>query len=773
MKHFVLSCLACIWCLFASTAPAWSQQPTADAVAGAVASVLPPGYEGPPAPVPPEVITRDGARVTVRAVEVTTPFRVDGKLDEAAYATVKSMSDFIQNDPRPGQPGTEKTEVWIFYDKQNVYVMARLWESEPETIMATEMRRDASVFNDDNFAWSFDTFYDRRNGFVFEVSASGGWLDGQVANERSLNRDFNPVWGVKVGRFEGGWTMESAIPFKSLRYKTGQTQIWGFQARRFNRKKNEVSFLTPLSAAHGRAGHFRSSLSATVVGLRSPSGSRTLEVKPYATSSVTTDVNARPSPLSNDPAWNGGLDVKYSITQNLTSDFTYRTDFAQVEADEQQVNLTRFNLAFPEKRDFFLENSGTFTFGGATQVGTGNNATQSDTPQMFYSRRIGLNGGRVIPMVAGGRTTGRVGAYSLGGIYVRTDEEEVSASPANNFAILRLRRDLARRSSVGALFTNRSAGVGRNGSNQAYGLDTIVAFSDVFAVNAYWARTDTPGRSNASQSYRAQLDYNADRYGLQLERLSIDPDFNPEIGFVRRADMRKNFGEFRFSPRFRTSKRIRRIFFTNGFTQVQNSTGRTESRLWEGEFAIDFMNSDRFAFQRSAQYEYLPTDFAISPAAGITLQKGNSYDFGEWSLTYNFGRQRPLSGNVTATRGSFYSGDRTSLTLAQGRVNVTSKFSFEPTYTLNNVELEEGAFTSHLLGSRINYTTSPMMFTSALVQFNSDTKTISANVRLRWQYEPGSEFFIVYNEQRDTQFTGFPEMQNRALIFKINKFFRP
>jgi hypothetical protein len=195
--------------------------------------------------------------------------------------------------------------------------------------------------------------------------------------------------------------------------------------------------------------------------------------------------------------------------------------------------------------------------------------------------------------------------------------------------------------------------------------------------------------------------------------------------------------------------------------------------LWEGEFAIDFMNSDRFAFQRSAQYEYLPSNFVISPAAGITLPAGNSYDFGEWSLTYNFGRQRPLSGNVTATRGSFYSGDRTSLTLAQGRVNVTSKFSFEPTYTLNNVDLEEGAFTSHLLGSRINYTTSPMMFTSALVQFNSDTKTVSANVRLRWQYEPGSEFFIVYNEQRDTQFTGFPEMQNRALIFKINKFFRP
>ncbi|MGE3705502.1 MAG: DUF5916 domain-containing protein [Vicinamibacterales bacterium] len=709
--------------------------------------------------------------MTVRAVQVGTPFRVDGRLDEEAYTTTKSMGDFIQNDPRPGQPGTERTEVWLFYDRQNVYVMARLWESEPGSIMATEMRRDASVFNDDNFAWSFDTFYDKRNGFVFEVSASGGWLDGQVSNERSLNRDFNPVWGVKVGRFEGGWTMESAIPFKSLRYKPGQTQVWGFQARRFNRKKNEVSFLTPLSAAHGRAGHFRSSLSATVVGLQSPAGTRTLEIKPYVTGSLSSDVNAQPTALRNDPTGNAGLDVKYAITQNLTSDFTYRTDFAQVEADEQQVNLTRFNLAFPEKREFFLENSGIFTFGQAGGGGTPGGTNQSDVPQMFYSRRIGLNAGRQIPMDAGARTTGRVGRYTLGAIYVRTAEEEVSSSPANNFTVLRLRRDLFRRSSIGALFTNRSIDVRQAGSNQMYGLDTLVAFSDVFQVNAYWAQSQTPGRSDANQSYRAQLDYNADRYGLQIERLSIDPDFNPEIGFVRRVDMRKNFGEFRFSPRFRTSKRFRRIFFTNGVTQVQNSTGRTETRLWEGEFAIDFMNSDRFAFQRSAQYEYLPADFQI--ASGIVLPKGTSYDFGEWSLTYNFGRQRPLSANVTATQGSFYNGERVSLTVAQGRVNVTSKFSLEPTYTLNSVDLEEGSFTSHLLGSRINYTTSPMMFTSALVQFNSDTKTVSANVRLRWQYEPGSEFFIVYNEQRDTSLSGFPGMQNRALIFKINKFIRP
>ncbi|MEQ1872077.1 MAG: hypothetical protein ABL961_18835, partial [Vicinamibacterales bacterium] len=206
MKQSLLSFSALIACLLCSRAPARAQQPAAAVpVQQGGSAMLPPGYQGPPAPVPPEVITRDGARVTVRAVEVATPFRVDGKLDEVAYATVKSMSDFIQNDPRPGQPGTEKTEVWLFYDKQNVYVMARLWESDPGGIMATEMRRDASVFNDDNFAWSFDTFYDRRNGFVFEVSASGGWLDGQVANSPSRTPRKIPKRNMPVtdGGFDG------------------------------------------------------------------------------------------------------------------------------------------------------------------------------------------------------------------------------------------------------------------------------------------------------------------------------------------------------------------------------------------------------------------------------------------------------------------------------------------------------------------------------------------------------------------------------------------
>ena len=229
---------------------------------------LPFPIDGPPPPVPPAVVARDASgRVTVRAVRLTAPLRIDGRLDEEVYATVPAMSDFIQNDPVEGAPTTQKTEVWVFFDDDHVYVVGRCWESNLERMIATEMRRDGAIPRNDNFAWSFDTFYDRRNAILFEVSPLGGRIDAQVTNERQISANWNPVWKLDVGRFDGGWTVEAALPFKSLRYRPGRAQIWGFQARRKNLWKNEMSFLTPVPRAVAGQGHFRSSLSATLVGL--------------------------------------------------------------------------------------------------------------------------------------------------------------------------------------------------------------------------------------------------------------------------------------------------------------------------------------------------------------------------------------------------------------------------------------------------------------------------------------------------------------------------
>lgn len=730
--------------------------------------VLPDSFEGPPPPELPSVVARDSSgRVTLRTVRLPGPLSVDGRLNEPIYVDAPSISDFIQNDPAEGQPATERTEVWLFFDETNIYVVARCWESRPDRLMATEMRRDNTrIVRDDNFAWLFDTFYDRRNGYIFEVSAVGGRLDAQVTNESQLTIDWNPVWEVAVARFENGWAMEAALPFASLRYRPGEAQVWGFQARRVNRWKNETSYLTPLSAAQSNRGHFRASLAATMVGLVVPSGSRTLEIKPYVISDLTTDLNPMPE-ISNELGRDVGLDVKYGITQNVTADFTFNSDFAQVEADEQQVNLTRFSLFFPEKREFFLENQGTFGFGGVAT--SGRQAGASDTPVLFYSRRIGLNQSQVVPIVAGGRLTGRLGGFSVGVLNIQSDVETALGAPATNFTVVRLKRDLLRRSSIGALFTGRSVNLDGAGSNEAYGVDGAFGFFDDLTINTHWARTQTPGRTDDDLSYRAQLDYAGDRYGVELEHLVVGENFNPEVGFVRRHDMRRSFGLFRFSPRPVSIEGVRKFSWTGSVNYIENGSGVLETRAWDGEFGIELENSDLFAVGYSNSYEFLPRPFQI--AADVLLPIGG-YDFSAGRLGYDFGPQRNVSGNVLVEFGEFFSGRKTALTVSRGRLSLTPQVSLEPIYSINWIDLLEGVFTTHLVGTRATYTLTPLMFTSALVQYNSSIDAVSANLRFRWEYQPGSELFVVFNEERDTTTRRFPDLTNRAFIVKINRLFR-
>ena len=723
---------------------------------------------GPPSPLPPAVITRDDAGgVTVRAVRVDDPLRMDGRLDEAVYGRVEAISGFIQNDPDEGAPATEKTEVWLLYDRDHVYIVAKCWETRPDRRVASEMRRDNTrIVRDDNFAWSFDTFYSRRNAVLFEVSAVGGRLDAELTNESQVNTDWNPVYDVAVGRFDGGWTMEAALPFKSLRYRGAGPQVWGFQARRVNRWKNESSYLTPLSAAQGLRGHFRASLAATLVGIDAPPASRLVEVKPYVISDLTTSVTRTP-PVSNDVSGDLGLDVKIGVTQGLITDFTVNPDFAQVEADEQQINLTRFSLFFPEKREFFLENQGIFSFGGAAT--SGRQAGASDTPILFYSRSIGLSAGREVPLDMGGRLTGRVGAFTLGALNIQADADPAVDAASTNFTVLRARRDILRRSSVGAMFTGRSDAKQVPGSNEAYGVDGNFGFYDDLTINTHWARTRTSGLEGNDTSYRGQLDYAGDRYGLQLEHLLVGDDFNPEVGFVRRRDMRRSFADVRFSPRPQSIALVRRFVWNGSVTYVENLEGVVETREAIGAFTVEFENSDQFSLTGARTFEYLPEPFPI--ASNVTLPVGG-YDFAFMSVGYNAGQQRRLSGNILIEHGTFFSGHKTTLGVSRGRASVTNQFSIEPTYSFNWINLAEGSFTTNLVGTRATYTMTPRMFASALVQYNSSIAAVSANVRFRWEYSPGSEIFIVFNEERDTDARQFPTLTNRVLIIKVNRLFR-
>jgi hypothetical protein len=507
------------------------------------------------------------------------------------------------------------------------------------------------------------------------------------------------------------------------------------------------------------------SLAAPLTGIIAPSGARNLEIKPYLISNATGQRTADRG-VVNDLTGDVGLDVKYGVTESLTADLTYNTDFAQVEADLQQVNLTRFSLFFPEKREFFLENAGTFQFGGAATNAFGGGA---DTPILFYSRRVGLERGRAVPIDGGGRLTGRIGRYSFGLLDIQSGDDEVAQASATNVSVVRLKRDILRRSSIGLMATGRHEGRVGVGNNLAYGVDGTFSFLTNLIINTYWARTDTKGLSGQDTSYRTQLDYAGDRYGVQLERLVIGDDFAPGVGFVRRDDMRRSFAQFRFSPRPRASRVVRRYFYAGSLAYVEDGVGTLETRERDGEFAIEFQNADRFRVNYNGSYEFLPAPFRI--ATGVTLPVGE-YAFDSLSVGFNRAVRHRISGNLSAEYGTFYNGHKTALGVSAGRFSLSPRISVEPTYSVNRADLLQGSFTTHLAGSRVTWTPTPLMFTSALVQYNSDTHALSANVRLRWEYRPGSELFVVYNEDRDTLARRFPDLASRAFIVKVNRLMR-
>ena len=719
--------------------------------------------DGSPPPEPPAVVTRDArGRVTLRAVRLSAPLVLDGRLDEPVYETVPAVSDFVQQEPAEGAPATEQTEAWIFFDDRNLYISARCWDSHPERMIANEMRRDRSTSQNENFAVMLDTYYDRRNGFLFHANPLGGMFDADIRPE--LNRDWNGVWDVKTGRFDGGWTVEIVIPFKSLRYRTGQSQVWGVNMRRIVRWKNEVSYLNPVPASFGMRAVFQASHAGTLVGLGVPSASSNIEIKPYAISDLTTNRTTTPA-IDNDPGGDVGFDFKYGVTESLTADLTYNTDFAQVEADEQQVNLTRFSLFFPEKREFFLEGQGIFDFGGVRSAG----GRGGLTPILFFSRRIGLSQGQAVPIDVGGRLTGKVGPFMVGALHIQTAAVPLSGAPATGFDVLRLKRDILRRSSIGALITRRSVSDVGAGSSATYGVDGTFSFYDNLDLNTSIARTATPGLAGDDLSYRAQLDYNADRYGLQVERLVVGEQFNPEVGFVRRGDVRRSFGSLRFSPRPRAIAAIRKLSWDGSVDYITNGAGRLETRTVEGGFGIDFENNDRFRAGYTRNYEFLAEPFRIR--SGVTIPVGG-YGFDDWQLAYTLGRQRKVAGNFSFSRGSFFGGDRTSVGIGRGRIEVTPQLSVEPGVSFDWVDLPEGSFTSLLVSARTTYSVTPRMFIGALLQYNASRASISTNVRLRWEYVPGSEFFVVYTEERDSLTPRFPALENRALVVKVNRLFR-
>ena len=792
-----------------TTAPA----PAAPLRGGAGGFTVVGATDRPPAPVPPAVIARDALRrATIRAAKLATGLRLDGRLDEPVYEIVPAIDDFIQQEPDEGAPGTERTEVWILFDRDHVYVAGRLWDSAPpEAWVANEMRRDTSQLRENDTLWvAFDTFNDRRNGVAFYTNPLGAIGDFQITNEGNPNGDWNPVWDVRTGRFDGGWTVEMEIPFKSLRYRQEAAPVWGIQMRRLVRRRNERTYLTPVPISIGRRGLFRVSDAAQLVGLELPAAGRALDVKPYAIGGSTT-AGAGDGSFDTAGDADGGLDVKYGVTRNLTADFTLNTDFAQVEVDEQQVNLTRFNLFFPEKREFFLEGRGIFDFarGGGPSMrdsalrrigggGGGGGRGAGNAPTLFYSRRIGLGeGGQVVPIRAGGRITGKVGPFDLGALSIQTGDAAYpgggaaggavgaagagapdgtgapQGAAATNFTVVRVKRDVLRRSSVGALFTNRSVSIAGDGANRVFGADGTFSFYENVSLVGYVARTDTPGYEDRDLSYQGQFTYAGDRYGLSAEHLVVEDNFQPEVGFLRRDNFRRSYASARFSPRPRSIEAVRRFRLEASLDYIETAdTGIVETREAQIGFSTEFESSDRVGVTVVDNYEFLLEPFAAGP--GVTLPVGG-YSFRDVETSYTIGAQRRLTGILRVRTGQYFNGTIRSVGFSRARLALTPELAVEPTVSVNWIEMPQGSFRNDLYLSRITYTFTPRMFFSGLLQYASASGTLSTNLRLRWEYSPGSEFFVVYTEDRDTdplRPDRYTMLRNRGLAVKLTRLFR-
>ncbi|MBI4442387.1 MAG: carbohydrate binding family 9 domain-containing protein [Acidobacteria bacterium] len=670
----------------------------------------------------------------VYAQYTNTKITIDGELTEPAWETAEPAKGFTQTEPTEGAPASEWTEVRILYDDKNLYIGAYCHDRNPQRIVINDIGRDYDAGQQDYIAVVLDTFNDDRSGFYFATTPAGGQRDQQFMNEgRDTNIGWDGIWYSESRIHEDSWTAEIAIPFNTLRFNRAKSQVWGVQLLRRIRRDDEAAYWAPIPRRHnalrgiGMAGDLR--------GIENAEPGRNLTVKPYVLGGIQ-QLPSRGKGTAGD--FDAGLDLKLGVTPSLALDLTLNTDFSHVEADAQQVNLTRFPLFFPEKREFFLENAGIFLFG----------ATQGNEALLFHSRKIGLAGGEPIPILGGARLTGRAGSNYLGLLNIQTRSE--GAVPATNFTAARLRRDFLSSSNVGMIFLNRQSGQPAD-YNRAFGLDSnFLFFQTKLRISSTLAKTLTPSRRGDDRLSKLEGEWQSNLVRFTSSFVDVQKNFNPEMGFVRRPGRKIILNEFDFKPRLRRETRLG-SFVRNISTLLTSehallSNGSTETKLLRPRLQIGFQDASIFQARYTQNHERLIRPFEIS--SGVVIPDGD-YRFNDFLLSYNSDVSKALSGNVSYSWGDFYNGEKTTLNLG-ARFRPSFKLSASIEYNKNNVHLPAGGFTTHLLQNRFDYTFNSKMFLNAFVQYNSDTKLVSANIRFRFIHRPLSDFYVVYNEQRDT-----------------------
>lgn len=709
--------------------------------------------------IPPETESHpdsggDSYQRTLQAHRVEKPPQLDGLVDEPLWKLIKPATGFIQRNPEEGKPSTENTEVRILFDDENLYVGIICFDSQPEEIVINQNRRDGLKNDSDYVIVLLDTFHDGQNAFVFGTTPTGIEHDAQVSKagqtrgggggpsraggggaqrggSSALSLNWDGVWTVKSQITERGWESEMAIPFRTLRYRPGTDQSWGLNIERNLRRRNEISHWSPVSRAFR---FIQVDLAGTLDGLEIKSH-RSLKLLPYVLGGFSQNYT-----LPKDPSRferNVGLDLKYSLTPSLTLDGTVNTDFAQVEVDEEQVNLTRFDLFFPEKRPFFLENSGFFEFGTPQEV------------EIFFSRRIGIDQYQhQVPIDGGARLSGKTGPYQMGLLNMQTRKVD-DVVPANNYSVARFSRELPNRSSIGVIGINRNSTstLANNRSyNRTFGTDANIGLGKFANWFNYAAFTQTPGLKDGDHAYSSLMVYDNSIHEFRLGYLEVGKNFNPEVGFVPRVGFRKTnyFYRYHHYPNNSLIRSYEPHASRKAWYSLENND--IESDFQHYHIDSKWQNGSRFGVAYNRNFERLDEPLEVVPE--VTIPVGR-YAYDEIIANYRTDPSAPIFLSGTAAAGGFYDGKIRSFNL-NGGYRYSHNLSWTVSYLRNMVMLPVENFNVNLVGLRFNWSFTPKSFLQTFSQYNSVSQTLGHNIRLGVLSSANTGLFVVYNTSNST-----------------------
>jgi hypothetical protein len=680
-----------------------------------------------------------------RVARITEKIRIDGILDEAVWQSIEPIGEFVQTNPYPGKAPTEQTEVRLAYDKDALYIAARCWDRAPDKLLSTTMARDGNMYTDDNIEVVIDPFHDRRNGYYFMVNPAGSMTDGRIVENRLAGVSWDGIWDARTRIDERGWTLEMEIPFKTLSFDPN-ISTWGFNIERTITRVTEESRwegATLNSLIHVV------SLGGDIEGLEGLSQGIGLDLKPYGLLGVNRDV-MRPDRVK--PVRDAGADIFYRVTANLLSSTTINTDFAETEVDTRQVNLTRFSLLFPEKRAFFLEEAGVFQFGFPGS---------SSTFLPFHSRTIGLVGSQRVPILFGEKLTGKAGRLEVGLLDVMTRESDIA--PRENFFVGRVKYGFRRQSYIGAIFTNGNP-TGAN-SNTLGGADLVLATNNFlgsrknFDVAVFGLKTSTPGIRSRDFAYGGQIRYPNDLWNLVYSWQDTGENFDPKLGYVRRRGVRTNTLNARFAPRPRRHRYIRQVSMEFDFEDYHSTVQRAlESRSASfTPLGILFHGGQRLSYAVSRNTEQLFRPFRIH--TGVEIPTGR-YSFTRHTASISGPTNRLYTYKLTYDRGCFYTRTSDEIT---GSVSWRKGARMTTGLEMRQywVRLKEGNFNTSLALVRFNYFFSPKLSVTNFVQYDTDSRNIGLQSRLRWILKPGQEVYVVFNhEWQENQLDRFEALRS-------------